>query len=342
MSLRVTLSVAIQRTLHGLRALVKTTWIKYPRLVGEREATWATGVLAGAITPLHDDFSVDFGALREYVAWLAASGVTAIIVNADTGEGQHLTQAERLRVLDLVVREVGDAVPILCGLIAGFTAEAEEMAREAEAAGAVGLQVFPPPAFLGGALDPGLAAGYFESVAEATQLPLLVYRPPLQLGYGMDDAVLTRILAVEAVRGLKESSFDEETYRGSLAIARRFEHVKFLSGADTFVARSLEIGADGLALALASAAPRSYVDLLTQARADGISAALTTAREFDLLPALIFAQPFRDFRARLKEALHHMGRLRSTKVRPPLCPLAWSEIHAIESMVEQCGLKERS
>jgi len=306
--------------------------------VSEPHPSWATGVLAGAVTPFDEDLRIDARSFREHVKWLSGSGVASIVVAADTGEGQHLTRDERLGVLGLAVHEVGDTVPVLVGLIANVTAEAVEMAREAEATGAAGLQVFPPLAFLGKALDPGLAAGYFEAIASATALPLLVYRPPLELGYAMSDAVIERILAVDTVVALKESSFDEQTYRRSLDLARSVDGVAHVSGADTFVMRSLEIGADGLALALAAVAPREYVDLLAQAREKGIEAAFEASRALEPLPTVVFAQPFRDFRARLKEALRQMGLLTCAKVRPPLMRLPASDVHAINRMVDACGL----
>lgn len=306
--------------------------------MSEPHPTWATGVLAGALTPFDEALRIDIGSLREHVSWLAAAGVASIVVAADTGEGQHLARDERNRVLEQAVREAGDTVPVLVGLIANFTAEAVELAQEAEAAGAVGLQVFPPVAFLGKSLGTGLAAGYFEAIAAATRLPLVVYRPLLELGYEMRDEVIERILAVDTVVALKESSFDEETYRRSLTLVRSVGGVAFLSGADTFVLRSLEIGADGLALALAAMAPRQYVDLLTRVRQDGIEAASDASLALEPIPAVVFAQPFRDFRARLKEALQRMGLLACTKVRPPLMQLSSSEVDAVSRMVDECGL----
>jgi 4-hydroxy-tetrahydrodipicolinate synthase len=300
--------------------------------------SWATGVLAGAVTPFDAELRVDEAELRRHLSWLASSGVASIVVAADTGEGQHLRRDERVRVLDIAVDEVGHAVPVLTGLIAAFTADAAECAREAEAHGAAGLQVFPPPAFLGGSLDPGLAAGYFESIADASGLPMLAYRPPLELGYGFDDLVVERVLAVEGVAALKESSFDVETYRRSRALALANGRVAFMSGADPFVMDSLEIGADGLALALAALAPRPYVDLLSRWREGGAAAARPLARVLRAVPELVFAQPFRDFRARLKEGLRQLELLQSAAVRPPLAAVGELEAGAVRGMIEASGL----
>jgi 4-hydroxy-tetrahydrodipicolinate synthase len=308
---------------------------------GERAAafpSWATGVLAGAVTPFDADLRVDEAELRRHLSWLAASGVASIVVAADTGEGQHLRRDERTRVLDIAVDEVGHVVPVLTGLISAFTADATECAREAEAHGAAGLQVFPPPAFLGGALDPGLAASFYEAIADATALPLLAYRPPLELGYGLDDAVVERVLTVDAVAGLKESSFDEDTYRRSRALTLANGRVAFMSGADPFVMESLEIGADGLALALAALAPGQYVDLLERWRENGAAAARPLARVLSAVPSFVFARPFRDFRARLKEGLRQLELLGSAAVRPPLVPLGEAEAGAVRAMLEASGL----
>ena len=124
----------------------------------------------------------------------------------------------------------------------------------------------------------------------------------------MSDAVLERILAVDTVAALKESSFDEQTYRRTLDLARSVGGVAYISGADTFVMRSLEIGADGLALALAAVAPTPVCEPAGAECARRTSGRPSKrARALEPLPAVVFAQPFRDFRARLKEALRQMG-----------------------------------
>jgi 4-hydroxy-tetrahydrodipicolinate synthase len=307
-----------------------------------RPPAWLDGVLAGAVTPFDADGRLDEPSLAAHLTQLADGGVDSLVVCADTGEGQHLDQRERTEVLRLAIAEVGERVPVLTGLIASFTAEAAERAREAEQAGAVGLQVFPPPAFLGRTLDPGMAAGYVEGIAAATSLPLIVYRPPVELGYGIDDAVVARLIEIDGVAALKESSFDPRLYRRSLAIVRAAEHdVAFLSGADTFVLESMEVGFDGMALAIAALAPGAYADLLATWRADRAAGA-ELARTLEPISETIFAAPFRDFRARLKEGLRQLGVIRSAHVRAPLTELSAAEPDAIAAMLARTGLAVRS
>lgn len=300
---------------------------------------WLDDVLAGVVTPFDDDGGIDEPSLVAHLEQLAAANLGSIVVCADTGEAQHLHQHERTAILRRAVAEVGDRVPVLTGLVAGFSEQAAERAREAEDAGAAGLQVFPPPAFLGRGLDPGVAAGYIEAVAAATSLPLIVYRPPTELGYGIDDAVVARLIEIDGVAALKESSFDPETYRRSLAIVRASSGgTKLVSGGDTFVLESMEIGFDGLALALAALAPAAYADVLRIWRSEGPEAAKAAGRPLDVVAETIFAPPFRDFRARLKEGLRQLGVIRTATVRPPLRPLAADQPAKIADMLTRSGL----
>jgi dihydrodipicolinate synthase/N-acetylneuraminate lyase len=236
------------------------------------------------------------------------------------------------------VKAIGADVPVLSGLIANFTEEAVERAKAAEAAGARGLQVFPPPSFLGGALDPGQAAGFVEAIAEATEIPLIVYRPPRELGYGIDEPVLRRLVEIEGVAALKESSFDPAIYPESRALIESVQRdVLLLSGADTFVVDSMEMGFDGLALAIAAVAPELCVELLRSWRRDrSVSTEARTA--LDAIAATIFAPPFRDFRARLKEGLRQQGVIRGADVRPPLAGIDGDAAAAVTRMLDQCDL----
>jgi 4-hydroxy-tetrahydrodipicolinate synthase len=298
---------------------------------------WLDGVLAGVVTPFGDDGTLDETSFRSHLEQLAESGLSSIVVCAETGEGPHLHQDERTRILRFAVDAVGDRIPVLTGLIASFTAEAAERAREAEGAGAVGLQLFAPPSFLGRPLDPALAGGYVEGIAAATELPLIVYTPPLELGYGIDDAAVARMLEIDGVVALKESSFDRATYRRSQQLVREAGR-KLLSGADTFIPESLEIGCDGMALALAAVAPHAYARMFEIWRTEGTEAGVAAALALEPIAQTVFAPPFRDFRVRLKEGLRQLGVIASADVRSPLLPLSPHETDAIADMLTRSGV----
>src|SRR6266702_5407977 len=76
------------------------------------------GLIAAIVTPMRSDASIDEQSLRRYVDWLVGQGVRGLAVNVDTGEGPHLFLQERLRVLQIVVEEVGGQALVVAGLAA--------------------------------------------------------------------------------------------------------------------------------------------------------------------------------------------------------------------------------
>jgi 4-hydroxy-tetrahydrodipicolinate synthase len=87
------------------------------------------GIVPAVCLPLTEDEKIDEPALRRYIRWIADQGVTAVAVNADTGEGPWLYPEERVRVLEIWADELGGRIPIVAGLVAGFTDQAVRLAR---------------------------------------------------------------------------------------------------------------------------------------------------------------------------------------------------------------------
>src|SRR5947208_12372031 len=108
------------------------------------------GLIPATVLPMTDTGDVDEPALRSYVRWLLGfDGIKALAANMDTGEGPHLSRDERRRILEIYAEETRGRIPVLAGICARYTAEAEDLARDAAAGGASGVVVFPIPAFAG-------------------------------------------------------------------------------------------------------------------------------------------------------------------------------------------------
>jgi 4-hydroxy-tetrahydrodipicolinate synthase len=138
--------------------------------------------VASIALPMTREAEPDYPALRRYLRWLLDDqALRAITVNADTGEGAHLTRDERLRVVECARDEAGDDVVVLSGLIAGHTSLATGLARDLRAAGADGLLVFAPPAFVGHPLPAGVVGDYFAALAD-TGSPLVAFNLTPALG----------------------------------------------------------------------------------------------------------------------------------------------------------------
>src|SRR6266511_3155248 len=112
------------------------------------------GLIPATVLPMTEDARIDESALRRYISHVADAGPKAVAVNADTGEGPHLWPEERRRVLEIVVDEVGDRIPVVAGLGAQFTEQAVRAAQEFKSIGASAFLVFPISAYQGQPLDP--------------------------------------------------------------------------------------------------------------------------------------------------------------------------------------------
>src|SRR5207245_11412507 len=89
------------------------------------------GLIPATVLPMREDAEIDEAGLRRYIRHVAGAKPKALAINVDTGEGPHLWQKERLRVLELVLAEVGDRIPVIAGMGAQFHAKDVEYARVA-------------------------------------------------------------------------------------------------------------------------------------------------------------------------------------------------------------------
>jgi len=289
---------------------------------------WA-GVIAGVATPMREDESIDWASLEAHLESFAECGLAGVVVNADTGEGALLTPDEREAVLRFAVRQIGDRVPVAAGLVAAHTAAAAASARAAGDLGAAALQVFTPPVFMGMPLATEPVAAYYEAIAAATDVPLILYQAPAGLGVTFELDVLRRLAEVPGVAAIKESSWSPAGFAESAAAFAGDRHdVALLSGQDSFILDSLLAGADGAMLAAAATDAGAYTMMWAQRgtdRAAEIQAALDPFLE------RLFAPPLRDFRARLKAMLANDGAIAAATVRAPLQPIGATETAAMHA-----------
>jgi 4-hydroxy-tetrahydrodipicolinate synthase len=292
-----------------------------------------SGLIPATVTPLMDDFALDVPALRSYIRWLGGfEGLKALAVNMDTGEGPHLSQEERRRVLETYADEIQGRIPLLAGIAARYTAEAVNLARDAASLGASGLVVFPIPVFAGEPPPPELPFEYHAAIARATDLPLILFQLQPALGGVIFEAgTLSRLLEIDQVVAIKEASFDRgcfaETARLLASAPRR---IALLTGNDNFILDSFLSGADGALIGLGTVATAEQVDMIAKAKAGDEAGARDIERTVvEPLAEILFASPVRDYRARIKEALRLLGVLPNAVVRPPLLPLGEGERRAV-------------
>jgi 4-hydroxy-tetrahydrodipicolinate synthase len=309
-------------------------------LVSGREAERYRGVNASLALPMTPSFEPDYEALRRYARWVAAQGVVGVTVNADTGEGAHLSLAERVAVVAAVKEELGDAVAVASGLIASHTEQAVEIGGALRDAGADALLVFSIPAFSGTPLPAELVYRYFDALA-SLGTPLIGFNlTPSLGGVVLGPEAIGRLADVAPLAAVKEASFDAVSYVATRdALRASAPDVAFLSGCDNFMFESFVLGAQGALLGYAGLAAGLTREVFEAVEAGRYAEAeRLSAERMQPLAEAMFAPPGRDSRARIKEGLRLLGVIDCVEVRPPLLPLEQGEREAMRVAMEKAGL----
>jgi 4-hydroxy-tetrahydrodipicolinate synthase len=298
------------------------------------------GIIPAIVTPMTNEGELDLPALRRYVQWLAKQGPVALAVNADTGEGPHLTIDEKRQTLETVAEAVGGTCKVIAGVAGPSTAQGVANARAAQAAGADGLLVFPIPAFLGQPLNPEVPYRYHAAIAEAVDLPLVLFQlQPALGGVLFTTEILHKLITIPSVTAIKEASFDAMRFlqvKAALETASR--KITFLTGNDNFICESFILGGGGALLGFSTLGTQEQVRMLKAVQCGDFNEARELGCRLQPLADVIFAPPVTDYRARTKEALKMLGILDNTTVRPPLLPIDENERAVIQHALQAAGL----
>jgi 4-hydroxy-tetrahydrodipicolinate synthase len=261
-------------------------------------------------------------------------------VNVDTGEGPHLTADEKRQILETVAETVAGKCKVVGGVAGPSTAQGVTNARAAQAAGSDALLVFPIPAYLGQPLNPEVPYRYHAAIAEAVDLPLILFQlQPALGGVLFTTEILHRLITIPSVTAIKEASFDAMRFlQVKAALESASRKITFLTGNDNFICESFILGAEGALLGFSTLGTREQVNMLKAIQLGNFGEARELGCRLQPLADVIFAPPVTDYRARTKEALKMLGILDNTTVRPPLLPVAESERDVIQRALLAAGL----
>jgi len=299
------------------------------------------GIWPATLTPFTPAGGIDDAALHAHIAEVAGTpGVHAVVVNGHAGETTSLDHSERSHVVRLAVH-AADRVPVVAGVVADDTRDACKLAREASAAGASALLLFPPALFAqGAAARPEMARRFVTEVALATDLPIVLFQLSRASGlaYGTD---LLRSLCedVHRIVAVKEGSDVPEMYEDNLRALRSLSRpVSMLSSNNSWLLASLAYGADGILSGLGSVAAPLLAALHDAVSAGHLEAARQVNARLVPLCRVFYRAPYLDIHNRMKTALKLLGRLPHAAPRPPLLPIDDAETALIRAALEDAGL----
>ena len=271
-----------------------------------------TGSIVALVTPMHEDGSVDYPALRKLIDWHIDEGTDCIGVVGTTGESPTVNVEEHCEIIRVSVEQAAKRVPIMAGCGANSTAEAIELTRFAKKVGAdCQLQVVPyynKPTQEGQYL-------HFKAIAEAVDLPMVLYNVPGRSVADMAHDTVLRLAQVAGIVGIKEATGNIE--RAQWLIREAPKNFAIYSGDDPTAVALMLCGGHGNVSVTANVAPRLMHELCMAAIAGDTKRAIEI--QFKLLPLhkglFVEANPIP-----VKWAMAHMG-LCGPTLRLPMTPL---------------------
>ena len=296
-----------------------------------RETLRFSGIMPANILPFRADLSIDEPAYRKHLRWLTDTpGVTGIVANGHAAEVASLSREERKRTLAIALDEVAGACPVIAGVYTDGTAEAVELARDAQAAGAAGILLFPPTLFMWGAqLKPDMVLRHYREVA-AVGLPIVAFEYPPASGIGYSPETLARLAEIPEVVGIKDWSNDIVAFEANVrAVRATGRPVAILSSFTMSLMASFLLGADGAISGMGSVTADLQAELFSACQKGDVDGARRINDRLEPLVRVFYAPPFVDMHNRMKEALVLLGRIPAAHVRPPLTPISTAEREAI-------------
>jgi dihydrodipicolinate synthase/N-acetylneuraminate lyase len=289
-----------------------------------RDIAWR-GVFPALTTKFAADFSLDFEGMEQHLEFQLDAGVHGVIILGSLGENSTLDMGEKQDLIRFFAARIDGRVPLIACIAESGTREARELVAAGERLGADGFMLLPPMRYPS---DTSETLKYFEDVADASGLPIMLYNNPV--AYGTD--ILPQDFATLANRpgfqAIKESSADTRR----IADIRRLtgERYAVFCGVDDLALECFMLGAVGWVAGLVVAFPRETVRLYRMMKTGSWDEARALYEWFLPLLHLDIGPKFVQ-QIKLVEELTGVG---SARVRPPRQPLRMSESARVRDIVE--------
>jgi 4-hydroxy-tetrahydrodipicolinate synthase len=288
-----------------------------------------TGSLVAIVSPMHEDGSLDFDALRRLIEWHIAEGTNAIVVVGTTGESPTVDPQEHVELVRTAVEVSRRRVPVIAGTGANSTREAIELTEQARKIGAdATLQVVP---YYNKPTQEGLYR-HFVAVAETVDLPVILYNVPGRTVADLGVETTLRLAQVPGIVGQKDATGD--LARAGELLRRLPAEFALYSGNDDSALALMLLGGQGVISVTANVAPK----LMRQLCDAALEGDLPKARQLNarLMPLhlRLFVEPNP---IPVKWALQRMGKIEGG-IRLPLVALSASGREAVQSALQQVGL----
>lgn len=269
------------------------------------------GSFTALVTPFKNG-AVDEAAFRSHVAWQIEQGTKGLVPVGTTGESPTLSHDEHKRVVEWCISEAAGRVPVMAGAGSNNTAEAVDLARHAEKAGADALLVVTP--YYNRPTQEGLYLHY-KAVNDAVGIPIFIYNIPPRSVVDMSNETMARLYELKNIAGVKDATGNIARVSQQRAIVGK-EFIQ-LSGEDMTAMAYNAAGGVGCISVVSNVAPRLCADLQEACLAGDYAKALTIQDRLIPLHDAVFKEPGL---AGAKHGLSLLGRM-NEEIRLPMMPV---------------------
>jgi 4-hydroxy-tetrahydrodipicolinate synthase len=287
------------------------------------------GAITAIVTPMRDG-KVDEESLVNLINFQIENGIHGLVPCGTTGESATLSFAEHKRVIELTVQTVAGRVPVIAGTGANNTLEAIELTESAKASGADAVLSVAP--YYNKPSQEGLFR-HFKAIAEAVDIPMVLYNVPGRTVVNMAPATVARLAALPNVIGIKEACGCLSQLSEIIRICPKDFIV--LSGDDFTSMPTVLIGGKGVISVVSNVMPKAMSELMESA----LNGDLVKAKEihYKLFPLMgtMFSYPSP---APAKKAVHLIGKIASPEVRLPMTEMDEPSLNKLTAEMKALGL----
>ncbi|HYO98955.1 MAG TPA: dihydrodipicolinate synthase family protein [Pyrinomonadaceae bacterium] len=293
------------------------------------------GILLPATTPFDADGLVDSRALGRNIERWNRTGIGGYVILGSTGERVHLDEREVLEVIRTARASVPKASAFVVGVGQQGTRASVAEALRAGAEGADAVLVITP-AFYRAAMTPAALAAHYETIADASTVPVVLYNIPQNTGVALSPETVARLASHENIIGIKDSSGDMVNFLEMLRL--QSEDFAVLTGHASLLYAALSAGAQGAILAAACVAPEVAVRIAQLVEQGEHEHARELQRRFTPLARAVTT---RFGIGGLKHALD-LGGYAGGEVRAPLAQPDEAARREIAGVLEECRLTDET
>jgi 4-hydroxy-tetrahydrodipicolinate synthase len=286
-------------------------------------------LLTAMVTPFTADGALDLDAAARLATNLVEAGNDGLVISGTTGESPTTSDEEQDRLLRAVIEAVGDRARIVAGVGTNDTAHSVELARHAEKAGAAAVLVVTP--YYSKPPQAGLLA-HFTTVADATELPAMLYDIPGRSGVPIATETILRLAEHPRVVAVKDAKGD---LPASTEVIAKTD-LAYYSGDDVLNIPLLAVGAVGM-VSVASHVCSPQLVALAAAIGRGDLAEARRLNE-EIWPAIIGIMTRTQGAIMAKAALELLGVLTNRTTRLPLLDATPEQVDLLRSDLRAAGL----